>query len=263
MLLLLIGIHNLPGTQGLAKSSTAELDFIQFGTPGPLNTIVYIGTQRKQLNTLLTNVVLANTPQVLLSAMYFMYNGVFTCMLAMQEWSLFAIKQKGLRVSAPRGSQRSTMYLQLPYVYSIPMLVSGGLLHWFLSQSLFLARVSYRGLEQYNLQPGSGLIDALGWSPIGLICTLVTGFTMMVIIWLMGLRRFSENMPLSAGCSISISATCHPAPGEVDNLAEQPLLFGDLRSYWSGRHSAGSNNPHASFTARDAAESLVEGELYS
>lgn len=69
-------------------------------------------------------------------------------------------------------------------------------------------------------------------------------------------------MPLAAGCSVSISAACHPAPGEVDNLAEQPLLFGDL-SYLSGGQSVGNHNRHASFTARYAVESLVSGEVYS
>jgi hypothetical protein len=123
LILLIIGIHYLPATQGLAKTSTAEQDFIGFGTPGPLNTIVYLGPQRQQLNNFLKNVVLANIPQILLSAMYFMYNGVLTCMLTMQEWSIFAIKRKGLRVSTPRGSQRPTLWLQLPYLYSVPMLV--------------------------------------------------------------------------------------------------------------------------------------------
>jgi hypothetical protein len=85
---------------------------------------------------------------------------------------------------------------------------------------------------------------------------------MMTVLWSMGLRRFGGSMPLAAGCNTSISAACHPAPGEVDNLAEQPLLFGDL-SYLPGRQMTEGYNRHASFTARDGVESLVEGEVYS
>lgn len=85
---------------------------------------------------------------------------------------------------------------------------------------------------------------------------------MFLVIWPMGFR-FDESMPLAAGCSVSISAACHPAPGEVDNLAERPLLFGDLRSPADRRVPSGSENRHASFTARNVAESLTEGEVYS
>ena len=39
------------------------------------------------------------------------------------------------------GQQRSTYYLQLPYVYSVPLTIASGTLHWLISESIFLVRI--------------------------------------------------------------------------------------------------------------------------
>jgi hypothetical protein len=53
-----------------------------------------------------------------------------------------AYHRKGLRVSEnPRGAQRSTYFLQLPYRYAIPLLIVSSAMHWMVSQSLFLVTV--------------------------------------------------------------------------------------------------------------------------
>lgn len=56
----------------------------------------------------IANVFLANTPQALLSFAYLTYHGLFTCMLMGKEWSEYAHERKALRVTLPRGLQRST-----------------------------------------------------------------------------------------------------------------------------------------------------------
>jgi hypothetical protein len=83
-------------------------------------------------------IFLANVPQILVSLTYFFYNGLLTCMLSAVEYDNYATDQKPLRVSWPRGAQRSTYYLSLPYRYSVPLLVVSAVLHWLVSQSLFL-----------------------------------------------------------------------------------------------------------------------------
>lgn len=53
----------------------------------------------------------------------------------------YYLRKKPLRVTAPQGQQRSTYYLHLPYRYSVPLIVTSALLHWLVSQSIFLVRI--------------------------------------------------------------------------------------------------------------------------
>ncbi|KAF2827056.1 hypothetical protein CC86DRAFT_264039, partial [Ophiobolus disseminans] len=86
-------------------------------------------------------VLIVNSPQFIISILYLLYNGLFTGMLAGREWAQYAVKRAPLRVvTLPKPTQRSTHFLQLPYVWSIPLLIACALLHWLVSQSLFLAR---------------------------------------------------------------------------------------------------------------------------
>jgi hypothetical protein len=64
-------------------------------------------------------VLISNSPQLLLSILYLNYNGLFSCMLAADEWSRFRQTRKSLRVTSPSGQQRSTYFLSLPYKYAI------------------------------------------------------------------------------------------------------------------------------------------------
>jgi hypothetical protein len=81
---------------------------------------------------------LVNSPQVILSLVYFAYNGAFTKFLLADELNGYGIERKGLRVSAERiGAQRVTYFLQLPYRYALPLMITSGLLHWMSSQAFF------------------------------------------------------------------------------------------------------------------------------
>ena len=46
-----------------------------------------------------------------------------------------------LRVSVPRGIQRSSYTLSMPFRYSIPMLAAFSIMHWLLSQATFIIRI--------------------------------------------------------------------------------------------------------------------------
>lgn len=64
---------------------------------------------------LLVSLLLANCPQALLSFLYLLYNGLMSSLLLAKEWSSYASRRKGLRVSTRDGPyQRSTYYLHLP-----------------------------------------------------------------------------------------------------------------------------------------------------
>ena len=55
--------------------------------------------------TLVSSTLLANTPQLILSLLYFSYNSIFTCELVGREWSEFGRHRKPLRVTRPHGKQ--------------------------------------------------------------------------------------------------------------------------------------------------------------
>ncbi|KNG84968.1 hypothetical protein ANOM_006778 [Aspergillus nomiae NRRL 13137] len=50
--------------------------------------------------SLITNTIIANTPQVVFSMLYFVSNSVLTAMTLAAEWSNYALHRKGLRVSS-------------------------------------------------------------------------------------------------------------------------------------------------------------------
>lgn len=80
----------------------------------------------------------SNSPQIILSICYFSFNAFFTRTQTENEWSSYSLSYKPLRVSVPRGEQTSTYRLQLPYKYSLPLLAISALLHWILSNAIFL-----------------------------------------------------------------------------------------------------------------------------
>lgn len=57
--------------------------------------------------TFAEGVLLANSPQILLSICYLAYNNMFTRLQMAREWSLFSESYQGLRVTDPKVSQDS------------------------------------------------------------------------------------------------------------------------------------------------------------
>ncbi|OJJ84364.1 uncharacterized protein ASPGLDRAFT_125960, partial [Aspergillus glaucus CBS 516.65] len=172
---------------------------------------------------LINTILVANSPQIPVSIAYFLYNNLLTNMLLAAEYDDYARQRKPLRVSWPRGLQRSTYYLSLPYRYSIPLLASHALLHWLVSQSLFFVEVFPYNLTGI-LMPDYRLV-ACGHSPIAIIFTISLGFLMVCTIIGLGVGRFKSSIPLAASCSAAISAACHPPPG--DDHAVKPVMWGE------------------------------------
>ena len=102
-----------------------------------------LGSSKDNINIL---TILANIPQLLLSMAYMVYNGLFTRICSEFEWAAFSVKYLPLRVTLKKGQQRSTYRLQLPYHWSIPLLVVSIVLHWLFSNCIYL--IIYEG-ESY------------------------------------------------------------------------------------------------------------------
>ncbi|KAL4864910.1 hypothetical protein BDV12DRAFT_158142 [Aspergillus spectabilis] len=180
-------------------------------------------------NGIFSMVLLANSPQLLVSIAYFMYNGLLTCMLGAVEYDNYARDRKPLRVSWPRGEQRSTYYLSLPYRYSLPLLAVSAALHWLVSQSLFFVEII--PYDQNGERDNGNEVVTCGYSPIAIILAIAVASCLLLASILLGLRRFRSQMPLAAQCSAAISAACHPATpsgnGDVDH-AVNPVQWGEV-----------------------------------
>jgi hypothetical protein len=96
---------------------------------------------------LISLTMVANTPQLILSICYLAYNGLFTRMLAEFEWSKYSVEFRSLRVTEPRGSQNATYRLQLPYRFSIPLIIISIALHWIYSNCIYVS--NYEGKHTY------------------------------------------------------------------------------------------------------------------
>ena len=202
-------------------------------------------------------VLVANSPQIVLSFLYFAYNGIFTCMLLAEEWSGYASKRRFLRVTSPTGGQRSTYRLQLPYRYGVPLLIGSSALHWFVSQSIFLARVNV--IDSTGAEVPDVEISTCGYSPIALIFVIILGSIVVLLGISSGFRRARVGMPLAGSCSAAISAGCHPPETDVDASLKR-VMWGvvDKESF----KYRGKNVGHCSFTSFKV-EAPIVGRLYA
>ncbi len=191
-------------------------------------------------------ILLANLPQTIVSFLYLTYNAQFTCMLVAKEWSQFAHKRKTLRVSDPVKGQRSTYWLQLPFTYSIPLLIMSSLLHWLVSETLFF--VSIKEVESGTV------ITSCGYSPIAIIIVIPIGVILLLGVVLTGFRRYEKGIPLAGSSSAAISAACHPPEEDVDARL-LPVMWGDVKTQDS---AVG----HCCFTSF-AVSIPVEGNMYA
>jgi hypothetical protein len=204
-----------------------------------------LGIQFSQSDSILPPVLIANLPQVLASFIYLTYNGLFTCMLAGREWAKYAVRRAPLRVTIPKPGQRSTHFLELPFRFSIPILGASSLLHWFISESIFVVRIAvYKdGLPfskgYYAKEFGTdnnantNIISGLGYSDRGLIASLVWGICLVVACLVVAMFfKNPKGIPLGGTNSAVISAACHlrydddRTDKHGDDVAEKPLMWG-------------------------------------
>lgn len=191
---------------------------------GTITSEQMIHLQLRGSGALLITVLIANSPQALLSFLYLTYNGLYSCMLLADEWSGFAHERKALRVTKAEGEfQRSTYRLQLPYKYGIPLVILSGLLHWLVSQSIFLARVAV--YDHDGVEDDSYSISTCGYSNIALITVILLGSIVVILGVVNGFRQYPAGMPLVGSCSAAISAACHPPKADFD-AAVLPVMWG-------------------------------------
>ncbi|KAF2832862.1 hypothetical protein CC86DRAFT_461346 [Ophiobolus disseminans] len=252
--LLIVGIQSVP-----TKSSILRL---AYGSIDPRTSIAGMP------NSTLANAVIANSPQVILSLLYFSYNSLMTAMVMGYEWTSYAHKRKGLRVSArPEGQQRSTYFLQLPYRFGVPLIILSGTIHWMISQSIFLLAIDfYDALGKVDDSYRAGMPYAsrdyrtLGFSPAAIVSVIVMASVMVIAIIGMGYIPYSKGIPLAGSNSMAISAACHPMGENEGDENERTTAFEKLQ--WGVIKTSQDGVGHCGFSSNHVT-APVEGAVYT
>lgn len=167
------------------------------------------------------------------------YNDLFTRIAMAREWASFYLqdgRKQPLRVSQPRGMQRSTSFLQMPFWWSVPIMAMMTCLHWAISQSIFfnMEDVFEYGRKKafdapLSLLRQEGVVDSsvsVAFSPQGIIISISVGIGMVIILWIAaGVIRLRGEMPIVRTCSAAISASCH-RPSWDDDAALKTVSWG-------------------------------------
>ncbi|KIW28239.1 uncharacterized protein PV07_07918 [Cladophialophora immunda] len=193
-----------------------------FTTTGSNATFTVVQTNKSR--TLFADVITVNTPQLLFSTLYFMYNGLLTSMVMAAEWGRFASTPKALRVSEPREGQRSTYWLQLPWKYSLPLLTMSIVLHWIVSRSLFMVRINVFGWDGKE-QPERD-ISACGYSPLAILIVILVLVLSLVVMLLAGMQKLAPGIPVCGTNSLAIAAACHHSDEGDPDVSCKPLRWG-------------------------------------
>lgn len=184
-----------------------------------------------------------------------------------------AHQQKGLRVSGiPEGSQRSSYFLSLPYRVGVPLVALSALLHWLVSQTMFVIAIERRGpfggpanLDPFVCgdscrasEPGKVNIHlSAGWSPMALVGTIFFFGIMTLLALAAGLKRYSPGPPLGCGNSAVLAAACHLTSDEDGfEVARAKIKWGVVREPFDD--VAG----HCSLSARPDITSPQDGQKY-
>ncbi|KAF5506131.1 hypothetical protein CGCS363_v004720 [Colletotrichum siamense] len=163
--------------------------------------------------------LVANIPQLYLSSNYYVINSLITQMEMEWELSEFSTKHRPLRVTKPKGQQTSTYRLQLPYKLSVPLMVSSVLMHWLLSNALFMvvSQGTYYvlGPSDYIVDPDSLPRDAainLGSSRAHTLALFLVGILMMICPTILSRQKLPGQMPVVGSNSMAIAAACRVSP---------------------------------------------------
>jgi len=173
--------------------------------------------------------IIANIPQIFLAAAYLLYMGIMTTMFLAADWSAFAFRPQSLMVSTPVGKQRDTWMFGAPPIWGMALLILQTLLHWLVSQSLFVVKMKIYNKDGSPTVPpinddlDYSQITNAGYSPIAIIFAIIAAGVLLISPIIFMCRRFPSGAPpVVSTCTAAISAACHPSNGHVG------MVYGDF-----------------------------------
>ncbi|KAI1741226.1 hypothetical protein F4680DRAFT_458100 [Xylaria scruposa] len=166
--------------------------------------------------TFLGCVLLANTPQLVLSLWYFSFNNLFTRLQLVTEWEQYGKDFLPLRVTDPEGKQKSTYRLQLPYKYGLPLITLSALLHWLLSNTIY----TIVSIGDPSLPDDA--IATLGYSPVSLLLVATLAAILITIPLSFSLKRISPHIVPGGNNSLLLAMACRVSPLSLDRRLTAP-----------------------------------------
>ena len=193
------------------------------------NTIMFYSDAQNPHTSYISGAVLANLPQLGLSALYLTHNNFITRLCTALEFRGYTLRRRGLRVSAPtKGTaQRESHFLSVPLRWSLLNIAVFVILHTVMSQTLFLHRV-------YALYPnsftnpddiGRYLVSMIGFSPLSSFVLSLLLSLLVIIIIVIGCWTVDWRFPDTTGSSWKLATTCNPPKGSM-NTHEQEVRWG-------------------------------------
>ncbi|KAF1998467.1 hypothetical protein P154DRAFT_247680 [Amniculicola lignicola CBS 123094] len=219
--------------------------------------------------------ILGALPQPLISGLYVLINHHLTVMIQLRDWTRLASYRQPLRVSNPEpgSKQVSTYWLSLPYRYSIPQFISSTALGWLVSQAIFFYRIKWYDNDgsvfklidddaEYKLSKQIWLLSmgrsyGVGFSAMGVICSLVLGVVVFLASMIISFRKCAPGLPLGPTNSLVIAAACHPPETDYD-AARNLIQWGVIDT----GDQVGRQPHHCTITSRRV-NPPVEGRIYS
>jgi hypothetical protein len=217
------------------------------------------------VTNLIGMVLLANVAQLLLALVWLLYMGIMTSMFLAADWALLGTKGQPLMVQNARGEQRGTWLLGAPLAWGLPLLILQIILHWLISQSIFLISLNIHDpdgtLTRYR-DDGPRFLNC-GYSPIAIIFCVVAAVLLMLSAIVLACRRFPQGAPpVVATCSAAISAACHLPYG----MLKHDSLYGTMK--WGQCGYPQNRFGHCALMPEDAfrgghAQAPVPGWVYT
>lgn len=127
------------------------------------------------------------------------------------------------------------------------------MLHWLLSQSLFLVLLEIRDSQGAIIETESK--STVGYSNLSLLVFATIYFATLFIVLGFQMRRITLRLPPANHCSLIISAACHPPPEDTDAHLKK-VQWGVVRARFGGEVG------HCSFTSEEVSNP-EEGKHYA
>ena len=216
--------------KSVGLSSAERMKRLGVGTIDPLTSFTpgYGGPidSNRGRHTAVIQLFIANSPQLWLSFGYLLWNNQISRIWMEREWRHYYCRRHKPRVSysSKEMGVRATRWLQLPYWLSGTLMLISIVLHWLVSQALFVVEILGDDIALHY--------SYLNYSPltifiVGMMTTiLVLGIT---IHYLWPIKTW---MPLMAGSAQVVFASCrYLSP----SLPVGGIAWGDLSTRRRGR----------------------------
>lgn len=135
----------------------------------------------------------------------------------------------------------------------ILLVVFSTLIHWLISQSLFL--VSVQAYSPSRERDPNQDLTSCGFPPIAVVASISVGAVMVSYLIGMGLRKFRSGKPVARSNSLAMSTACHPYPLMDDCDEDREGFRPEYRPLKLGA-------VHLEGRLFDEAENPKDGELY-